>query len=168
MLRCKLYAGIVMAGVATLGCEPSATPPTTLPQASSPAVQPGHASDAPPPASAQTPPTQPAEVRVEEPVVAKAGVAKQGQSLRNEQGIGRMIAQPAITLFTVRERAVFEIQIPSAMNLFNATEGRAPKNHDEFMTKIINQNQIKLPELPAGKTYQYHPEDAQLWVHPTQ
>ncbi len=108
---------------------------------------------------------KPAEPAPPPPVVAAAGVAKQGQSLNNEKGIGRMIAQPAITLFTVRERAVFEIQIPQAMNLFEASEGRKPKSHDEFMAKIINANQIKLPELPAGKTYQYHPDDSQLYVH---
>lgn len=97
-------------------------------------------------------------------VVAKAGVGKQGQSLQNETGVGRMIAQPAITLFAVKQRAVFEIEIPHAMQLFEALEGRKPKDHDEFMNKIIKANNINLPELPEGKIYRYHPDDAQLYV----
>ena len=102
----------------------------------------------------------------EQPVVAAPGVAKQGQSLKNETGIGRMIVQPAVTLFAVRERAVFEIQIPQAMQLWEASNGRKPKSHEEFMDQVIKANNIKLPELPEGKIYRYHPDDAQLYVHP--
>ena len=75
-----------------------------------------------------------------------------------------MIVQPARTLFAFKQRAVFEIQIPSAMKLFKATEGRNPKSHDEFMTKIIKANSIKLPELPAGQTYDYDPQLGELMV----
>lgn len=99
-----------------------------------------------------------------ERVVAEAGVGKQGQSLNDERGIGAMIVQPARSLFAVKQRAVFEIQIPSAVNLFTATEGRKPNSHDEFMSKIIKANQIRLPELPAGQTYVYDPEIGELMV----
>lgn len=111
-------------------------------------------------------PSEPPPPKLEEPKVAEAGVGKQGQSLQNESGVGRMIAQPAITLFAVKQRVVFEIQIPQAVNLYQASEGKFPATHDEFMTKIIKANQINLPELPAGQEYKYHPEDHQLWVHP--
>jgi len=121
---------------------------------------------APPAAAAPAPAAAPNAPPAEAPVKAEAGVGKQGQSLRDEQGVGRMIVQPAVTLFAVRERAVFEIQIPQALNLFQGLEGRKPKDHDEFMTKIIKANNIALPELPAGRTYRYHPEDGQLYVHP--
>ena len=130
---------VVATWLVTLGCEPASKPPEAAP----------------------TPPAP-----IEQPEVARPGVAKQGQSLREESGVGRMISQPAITYFTVRERAVFEIQIPSAMNLWEASNGRKPKSHEEFMDQIIKPNNIKLPELPAGKTYRYHPEDNQLYVHP--
>lgn len=99
-----------------------------------------------------------------ERVRAEAGVGKQGQSLNDERGIGAMIVQPARTLFAVRQRMVFETQIPKFMQLFKATEGRNPKSHEEFMNKIIKANYVKLPELPAGQTYVYDPQLGELMV----
>jgi hypothetical protein len=98
--------------------------------------------------------------------VARAGVGKRGQSLRNETGVGGMIAQPAVTLFAVEQRMVFDVSIPHAMQLWEASNGRKPKSHEEFMTQIIKGNSINLPELPAGKVYRYHPDDGLLYVHP--
>ena len=146
MSRIRPWLAVVSTCLVTLGCEPAAPPPQTTPPA----------------------PQVAAPAPVEQPEVARAGVAKQGQSLREESGVGRMIAQPAITFFTVRERAVFEIQIPKSKELWKATSGRDPKSHEEFMDQIIKPNMIKLPELPAGKTYRYHPEDGQLYVHPAE
>jgi len=99
-----------------------------------------------------------------ERVRAETGVGKQGQSLKDERGIGAMIVQPARSLFAFKQRVVFEIQIPSAVKLFAATEGRKPKSHDEYMSKIIKANQIRLPELPAGQTYIYDPQLGELMV----
>ena len=115
-------------------------------------------SDAPPAA----PPPPP------EPMKAEAGVGKQGQSLKNESGMGRMVAQPAITLFAVKQRVVFEIQIPQAMNFYQAEKGYKPKTHDDFMNFIIKANQINLPELPAGQVYKYDVEKGELWVYPAE
>ena len=47
------------------------------------------------------------------------------------------------------------LQIEHAVNLFNASEGRYPQSHEEFMTRIIQENQLKLPQLSAGLEYQY-------------
>jgi hypothetical protein len=47
------------------------------------------------------------------------------------------------------------LQIEHAVNLFNASEGRYPQSHEEFMTRIIQENQLRLPQLPAGLEYQY-------------
>ena len=99
-----------------------------------------------------------------ERVKAEAGVAKQGRSLDNETGVGAIIAQPAKSYFAVKERAVFNIQIPQALQLFKATEGRLPNSHDEFMSKIIKANNIKLPALPEGQTYVFDPEKGELMV----
>ena len=95
---------------------------------------------------------------------AGVGVGKKGSSLRNETGVGRIIAQPAVSLFAARERAVFEIQIPHAMQLYKALHGNDPKTHDEFMANIIKANRIKLPELPPGQKYVYDPKTSQLMV----
>ena len=104
-----------------------------------------------------TPPPPPGTERV----TAKAGEGKRGQSLKNETGI---FVEPAKAFFRVEQRAVFEFQIPQALGLFKASEGRAPKSHDEFMAKIIAPNAIKLPELPAGNKYVYDPEREELMV----
>jgi hypothetical protein len=101
-----------------------------------------------------------------ESVKAQAGVGKQGRSLDGETGIGKMISAPASTLFTVKEKVVFEIQIPTQLNHFKAIEGRLPKSHEEYMEKIIKAGQIKLPELPDGKVYRYNVELGELWVDP--
>lgn len=50
---------------------------------------------------------------------------------------------------------VSKIEIDSAVNLFHGTEGRYPKDYDEFMEKIVKPNNIKLPALPYGGKYQY-------------
>lgn len=74
-----------------------------------------------------------------------------------------VVATPAASLFAVRERMVFDVQIPEALKLFKAMEGRAPKDHDEFM-EILKANHIVLPELPEGDRYRYDPKTEQLMV----
>ena len=54
--------------------------------------------------------------------------------------------------------------IEHAVNLFQATEDRYPKDLDEFMEKIIKPNNIQLPVLPGGKLYQYDVENHKLVV----
>jgi hypothetical protein len=51
-----------------------------------------------------------------------------------------------------------------SLDLFNASEGRYPNSHEEFMAAIIQANQIALPELDPGVEYLYDPEDHQLKV----
>ena len=102
---------------------------------------------------------------------AGVGVGIRGDSLRNEEGVGKMIAAPAVALFNAREKAVFEIQIPHALNLFKALEGRVPKTHEEFMQKIVQANGIQLPELKPGTRYRFRPDQGdagELWVEPTE
>lgn len=100
---------------------------------------------------------------------AGVGVGIRGDSLRNEEGVGKMIAAPAVALFNAREKVVFEIQIPHALNLFKALEGRVPKTHEEFMQKIVQANGIQLPELKPGTRYRFRPDQGdagELWVEP--
>jgi hypothetical protein len=54
--------------------------------------------------------------------------------------------------------------IDHALDLFNATEGRYPKDYNEFMTRIIKENQIKLPVLPGGAKYAYDVEKHKLRI----
>lgn len=142
------------------GAAVSAIPaiPATQPPTAEPAVGPELA----PPAQAQSAPAPTAEVPTDmERVKAEKGVGIKGRSLDEHQG---MLVTPAKAYFSVRERVVFEIQIPDAVKLFKATNGNSPKSHEDFMAQIIDANQIHLPELAAGQRYVYDPEKEELMV----
>lgn len=149
-----LLVSLLVLTLGAAGCRPAE-------RESPPAAQ---IPDAEAPDAAPEPEATPAS----EPRRAEVGVGRQGRSLDDETGVGGVIAQPARSLFAVRERMVFEAQIPRAMQLFEATEGRKPNSHGEFMQRIVQANQIQLPELPAGSEYRYRPDDGELWVYPTE
>ena len=54
--------------------------------------------------------------------------------------------------------------IEHSVNLFNASEGRYPNSYDEFMTRIIKENNMHLPVLQPGMEYQYDVENHKLVV----
>ncbi len=97
---------------------------------------------------------------------ASAGVGKKGQSLADNAGIARILSAPASAFFNFEQKAVLDIQIPQALNLFKGSEGRFPKSHAEFMQKIVEANRLTLPELPAGAVYHFDSEKGELWVFP--
>ncbi|MFO0013852.1 MAG: hypothetical protein ACK553_14010 [Planctomycetota bacterium] len=96
---------------------------------------------------------------------AGVGVGVQGRSLEggSEYNPATFVSGPASAYFRTKEKIVFEIQIPHTLNAFVALNGRHPKSHEEYMREIIG-NQIKLPKLPAGMVYRYHPDVQELWV----
>jgi hypothetical protein len=151
-----------------LGCsggEPAH--PTTTPQQTAKLPPP------PPPPEASTSPTAapaaqapPASQPADKPANAGSHVAKVGSGKKLSRLSHSLIAAEFATLYAVRERMVFEAQIPKAMQIFKATEGRAPKSHEEFMEKIIKDGQINLPELSDGERYRYDPKTEELWVDP--
>ena len=59
---------------------------------------------------------------------------------------------------------VAALGIDHAINLFYATEGRYPNSYDEFMTRIIKENNMRLPVIPGGLEYQYDVENHKLVV----
>ena len=59
---------------------------------------------------------------------------------------------------------ITKIQIKHTVDAFNALEGRYPKDHAEFMAKIIKANRIRLPKLPGGHTYAYDVKNHELVV----
>jgi hypothetical protein len=134
-----------------------AAAPQAAPGQSTPAAQQPAANTAPAnPAPASSGPA-PGNVQVK----ATAGVGQKGKSLEQHTGV---LVEPAKAFFRFEQKAVFDIQIPQALQLFNATEGRNPNSQDEFMTKIVAANNIKLPKLPDGHKYVYKPELGELWV----
>jgi len=97
----------------------------------------------------------------QEQVVADVGVGKKGRGYG-----GGMISEPAKQYFSIRERVVFQIQIPQAMKHFKAIDpdGNGPVSHKDFMEKIVNEANVELPELPRGEEYWYDAETEELMV----
>lgn len=93
---------------------------------------------------------------------AQAGVTGKG-----DYGGPGIVTTPISTYFQAKERIIFEIQIPGAMNFYVAEKGYKPKTQEDFMRDIIQANMIRLPELPAGHKYVYNPQQGELMVeHP--
>lgn len=141
--------GIAMAaalGISFCGCGQPSQPAAVTPVSSTA------------PAGVVAAPESPAAT-----VLEKAGVGsgKKGRSLDQHEGI---VFTPAKTLFAAKEKIKFEIEIPHALQLYEALEGSAPKSHDEFIEKVIKANNIELPELPAGHKYVYDPMTKTLMV----
>jgi len=97
---------------------------------------------------------------------AGVGVGKSTQALEKHGTTGDVVAGPAQVLFRTKEKIVFEIQIPQALNLYKAEHGKGPQSHEEFMEKIIRANNIQLPQLPPEQRYEFNVEKQELWVVP--
>lgn len=57
-----------------------------------------------------------------------------------------------------------QLAIQHALDLFNAAEGRYPNSFEEFMTRVIKENQIRLPQLPQGMEFQYDVQNHKLLI----
>jgi hypothetical protein len=148
----------------TFGCNESpqvpATPPPTKPAVSLPPPPPPssstEAASAAPPSAAKEPGSDVPPGMVREK--ADIGSGKKGHY---EEDI---VSTPAAVYWQTRENVAFRIQIPHAIDLYQATTGHAPKSHKEFMEEIIKKNMIQLPELPEGHRYVYDPATKELMV----
>lgn len=59
---------------------------------------------------------------------------------------------------------IMKTHVTHALDLFNAENDRYPKDHAEFMEKIIKANKIELPVLPEGYKYKYDVPNHKLEV----
>jgi hypothetical protein len=118
--------------------------------------QPDAPTQDPPPADRE-PDREPDTERVK----ADVGVGAKGRSLDEHEGV---LVTPAKAYFSMREKAIFQIAVPQALQFFEAQHGSGPKTHDQFMTDVIQANGIALPELPPGQRYVYDPEAKELMV----
>jgi hypothetical protein len=100
------------------------------------------------------------------PQRANADLCKLGAKLRDNNDAQKMITGVPGKLLDVKVGAVLDIQIPQAIQLFKASEGRVPKNHAEFVAKVLEPNMLKLPELIDGMVYQFNPIKEELWAYP--
>lgn len=101
----------------------------------------------------------PSEPAAAETTPAAAGVGKKGQGYG-----GGLVSEPARQYFRIRERVVFQVQIPQALNAYKAIHGKPPQTHDEFMAAIIKENDIQLPDLQPGKKYLFDSEKGELMI----
>jgi hypothetical protein len=88
---------------------------------------------------------------------AQAGVTGKGN-----YGPGA-VTTPISVYFQAQERLIF-LQVQQALNLYEGEHGYKPKTEDEFMKKVIEFNQIRLPQLPAESKYKYDPQKGELLV----
>lgn len=143
---------------------PTPPPSTQEPSRRPVAMPPGIASPddvmqtAPPPPAAPSPPAASRPPVISVP--AQVGVGQKGRTL----GQPGFLTTPVYVYFRSQEMVAFRIQVPQAMQLFKATNGRAPQSHEEFWREIIEANGIKLPQLPPGHRYVYDPAREELLV----
>jgi hypothetical protein len=96
-----------------------------------------------------------------ERVKAEKGVGQAGRSLDPYEGA---LVTPAKVYFSVRERIVFEDQIPKVLQLYKATNDKTPKSFEELKAQVLDPNQIRLPDLPPGQRYVWDPKAEELQV----
>jgi hypothetical protein len=141
----KPGAGAMASGFANLPLTSPVVTPPAVPASPQPAGQPQ-----------ALPPPAPGEERV----VAKVGVGQKGHYAKG------LITTPLSAIFRTREKLAFEVQVKHSLDLYKAQspDGRGPATHEEFMQKIVKDNQIKLPELPPEHRYLYDPKEEKLMV----
>ena len=132
----------------------------------------GCGESAPPPAVAPPAPMQNAGSRPPEPVLATPPApptqfkASEDHTLKGMKGaeLGKgVVSTPAMVYLRIPDRLVFD-QVKQALGLYRAASGNFPKTQEEFMREIITANNLKLPELPAGSSYVYRPEEGELMI----
>ena len=88
---------------------------------------------------------------------------KDAEQVDNDVKVSNPITGPLEALGPMRNQ-VAQLGIEYHVNMFNALNGRYPKDHAEFMEKIIKGNNVKLPKLPYHSEYQYDVENHKLVV----
>ncbi len=77
---------------------------------------------------------------------------------------GGIITTPVHVYFTAQELIILQ-HIEHAMQLYKGEhDGKPPKTQDEFMDRIIKENNIRLPTLPQGERYVYDPKTGELMI----
>lgn len=90
----------------------------------------------------------------EAPSVATKDDMQRGHSL---QGSKSYLGTVARTRFTAENQLQLHT-ITHALQLFWGSEGRYPKDTEEFMKRVIEPNEIQLPELAGDYEYWFNPK----------
>ncbi|HTN75127.1 MAG TPA: hypothetical protein VL096_07770 [Pirellulaceae bacterium] len=142
-----------------LGCDANPGLPVQTAQSVTTPASPAPATTEP---TATTPPVTTPVAPPTETVKAAPGVTGKGTSYG-----GGIITEPASQYFKLREKAVFDIQIPSALKLYKASnDNKAPQSHDDFWREIVVANGLegRMPRLPPGHKYVWNVEKEELQV----
>lgn len=70
----------------------------------------------------------------------------------------------ALEAYEPLKQQISQLGIEHAIQLFHALEGRYPKDYDEFMQRVIAENNIRLPVLGKGFRYEYDVENHKLLI----
>jgi len=70
----------------------------------------------------------------------------------------------ALEAYEPLKQQISQLGIEHAIQLFHALEGRYPKDYDEFMQRIIAENNIRLPVLGKGFRYEYDVDNHKLLI----
>lgn len=87
-----------------------------------------------------------------------------GRKVSNSKGTYSNPLTGALEMYGPTVERLSKMGIDRAVGLFHAEHGRYPKDYDEFMSRIIKANNIKLPVLPGQLEYQYDEENHKLVV----
>jgi hypothetical protein len=163
--------------------QPAGTPPVVQPQAGNPpstGQAPAYPQNAAPPAGqpGTGPAGQPAPQGGALPGLPGVNLpgqpqpntitekAQPGASGKGNYGGPGAVTTPISVYFQAQERLIYD-SVTYAVKLFEAEHGYKPKTEEEFMKKVIEANQIRLPQLPPGSKYKYDPQTGELMVeHP--
>lgn len=151
-----LILALLGLGLFQLGCDPGGSGQVVVPEL--PVAEVPQKNEA----EKEEPGEAPRElVKAEANVSGKADFAKDGH-----KSVMAPITVPLGSYFTMRERMVFNVQVPEAMKLYKAqNDNKGPASHEEYMEKIIRANNIKLPSLKSPEhQYVYDPETGDLMV----
>jgi len=62
------------------------------------------------------------------------------------------------------KQQISQLGIKKAVDLFHASEGRYPKDHAEFMQRVIKENNIRLPKLGKEFDFEYDVDNHELLI----
>lgn len=70
----------------------------------------------------------------------------------------------ALEAYGPLKQQISGMAVTQAVEMFRATEGRYPKTYDEFISKVVEANRIRLPVPGNGLQYQYDVQNHSLVV----
>jgi hypothetical protein len=143
-------------------------PQKPQPEAAAPASQPAE------PQPGETEKAKTENTAAQEAVTVKSASEQAPGTVREKANVGMgekgrgygggIITTPIHVYFSAQELIMLQ-HIEHAMQLYKGEhDGKPPKTKDEYMERIIKENNIRLPTLPQGESYVYDPKTGELMI----